>query len=178
MRLSLETHLYLVPSSMNSEEFSISAGWEGETCRWFVALKDVSETEIAGAVAGYSGGGTFEVERFYARHSDDALEALWVDYTDRVSNEEIDFETLDQEILQVCEQGLGCIWEWNDHDEWSDSDRVALRAEKTDELESNGDMLLLVTDASSFVRDICKAAGLTAAPSNKRIKAPRRQSGK
>jgi hypothetical protein len=149
-----------------SEGLSINGGWEGTKCRWFVAWKVVSETEIAGAVAGYSGGGTFQVERFYARHSDDVLEALWIDITDRVSEEEIDFETLDQEILQVCEQCLDCIWEWNDRDEWSDSDRVVLRAEKTDELESDGDMLLLATEASSFVRDICEAAGLTTAPSN------------
>ena len=46
----------------------INAGWEETTkgkaiCRWLVAWQSVSTTQVAGAVAGYAGGGSFVVER-------------------------------------------------------------------------------------------------------------------
>lgn len=50
----------------------INAGWELKgpgrvVCRWFVCWKILSPNEFSGTIAGYSGGGSFQVENFYAK---------------------------------------------------------------------------------------------------------------
>jgi len=55
------------------------------------------------------------------------LASLWVDFTDRVSDEEIEFDSLDEATLELCESAIDQIWEWNDNDIWSDTDEVLLR---------------------------------------------------
>ena len=81
-----------------SSDWKINAGWEHRDedkliCRWIVCWKELDDDHIVGAVAGYSGHGAFEVERFYGIVDEGELTSLWVDSTDRVSDEEIDFRS-------------------------------------------------------------------------------------
>jgi len=97
-----------------SHEMKLNAAWEiksenNHICRWFLAWNELSNNSIAGAIAGYSGGGSFEVERFYAKIKNNKINELWIDSTDRISNEEIDFDDLDSEIIDVCESCLDQI---------------------------------------------------------------------
>ena len=54
-----------VSDENNAGELKINAGWEerdGRTvCRWIVVWSEASEGEIAGALGGYSGGGSFQM---------------------------------------------------------------------------------------------------------------------
>ena len=147
----------------------VNGGWEEKRkakaiCRWFVAWKTVEPGAIAGAVAGYSGGGAFQVERFYAKTRKAAVTSLWIDGTDRITGDEIDFDTAGNEAVVVCEAALDAIWEWNDNAEWGESDEVVLIPERRDELSAEGDMLYLARETAPFLRTICEKAGLTAAP--------------
>lgn len=147
----------------------INAAWEvrgkkKSICRWCVAWKSVGSDEIAGVVAGFSGGGAFQVERFYGKMQKGKLTALWIDYTDRITGKEIDFDKLSKKALAACEEGLDVIWEWNDHNEWGESDEVVLLNEKKGECVAKKDMLYLAKDTVPYLRTICENAGLTAAP--------------
>ncbi len=148
---------------------NLNAGWEVRTpeksiCRWFVAWKDLGDEGLVGAVAGYSGGGTFEVERFFAKRTRSELSALWIDFEDRVTGKEISFDNLSEDLLAECEAALDCIWDWNDNDVWNDTDEVVLLKSKHDVIASSGDMYLYSTCQEPFLKIICEMAGLTAAP--------------
>ena len=63
-----------------------SGGWEARDerniCRWFVAYSEIEEGEIAGIIGGYSGGGGFIEERFFARTDGNYFKDLFIDFTD------------------------------------------------------------------------------------------------
>ena len=60
--------------------------------------------------------GAFQVERFAAFGTEAKCTALWIDFTDRISGKEIDFESLKKADLDACEKCLDVLWEWNDSD--------------------------------------------------------------
>ena len=148
----------------------INAAWETKIktkaiCRWFVSWAKLGADEYAGAVAGYGGGGSFIVERFYAKEKGGKLVSLWIDFTDVITGNEIDFSKLKKKALAAAEEGLDCIWKWNDNDAWGDNDEVLLKNDKRTELGAKKDMLYLAADSAAFLKTICEKAGLTAAPS-------------
>jgi hypothetical protein len=148
----------------------INAAWEAKAkkkaiCRWFIAWTKLGSNEYAGAIAGYGGGGSFIVERFYAKEKGGTLASLWIDFTDVVTGKEIEFDECGAKALAAAEEGLDCIWEWNDNDAWSDNDEVILLADKRADLIANKDMLYLANNSASFLKTLCEKAGLIAAPS-------------
>ena len=146
----------------------VNAAWEDKgkkaICRWFVSWDAVGGNELAGAVAGFGGGGAFIVERFYVKLGGEKLMALWIDSTDHISKKEVDFDNCGEKALSICESALDAIWEWNDNDEWGDTDEVVLLKTKRGDLVAKKEMLYLVKDSAPFLRTICEKAGLTAAP--------------
>jgi hypothetical protein len=147
----------------------INAGWEVSSCgksicRWFIGWSEIGENEIAGAIAGYCGGGAFIVERFYGKFEDECFKSLWIDLTDRVSGEDIEIDECSDDVITVTESGLSKIWEWNDNDVWCDTDEVVLAEGKSELVISVDDMLYLDRDQAQFLRELCEKAGLTAAP--------------
>jgi hypothetical protein len=150
---------------------NINAAWETSEddlcrCRWFVAWENFGENEIAGAVAGYSGGGSYVVERFYGKLENEEFTALWIDMTDTVSGDEIEFEECGESAERISDSALQTIWEWNDNDQWCDADCVTLIEDKRGELKASEDMLFLPLNSAPFVREVCEGAGLTAGPVN------------
>lgn len=146
-----------------------NAGWEirrpGKSiCRWFVSWKQLEDSQLAGAVAGYAGGGTFQVERFFAVVKEGKLISLWIDFEDKISGDEVSFDDLPEDIVAQCENCLDCIWEWNDNDVWGDTDEVVLINSMCEVATKTGNMFLHATGVESFVKVVCKKAGLTAAP--------------
>jgi hypothetical protein len=147
----------------------VNGGWEKRAkakaiCRWFIAWNTVESGAIAGAVAGYSASGAFQVERLYAKTRKAELTSLWIDGTDRISGDDIDFDAAGDDAVAVCEAALDALWEWNDNAEWGESDEIVLIQERRDELSAEGDMLYLARETAPFLRTICEKAGLTAAP--------------
>ena len=161
-------HMKQKNKSTVSETY-FTAGWEIRSatksiCRWFVSWKQLEDGKLAGAVAGYAGGGTFQVERFYATEIDGEFQSLWIDCEDKISGDEVSFDDLPEDIVAECEICLDCIWEWNDNDVWGDSDEVVLIQSMCGDVTKAGDMYLHSTGAESFVKVVCEKAGLTAAP--------------
>ncbi len=149
----------------------INGAWEEKAnskniCRWFVAWSNVGKSEIAGAVAGYAGGGSFVVERFYGTLSEFGgnLTSLWIDYTDSITGDEINFNDCGEEAIRITEAGLDAVWEWNDNSVWNDTDEVILMASRLGELKSIEDMHFLAAERLPCLSVICEKAGLTAAP--------------
>lgn len=147
----------------------LNAGWEirapGKSiCRWFVSWEHLEDGKLVGAVAGYAGGGAFQVERFFATAKDGELTSLWIDFEDKISGDEVSFDDLRGDIVAECENCLDSIWEWNDKDVWYDTDEVVLSQSMYKKAIKDGDMYLHATRGESFVHVICEKAGLTAAP--------------
>ena len=148
----------------------INAGWERKSenkaiCRWFVAWSEIKGMEYSGAIAGYSGGGAFIVERFYAKtDSTGQLTKLWIDFTDHLSGDEIEFDDCGENALTISESCLDCVWDWNDNDIWNDTDQVVLRNDKQSLIKADDDLLLFSDNQAPFLKKICEYAGLTAAP--------------
>jgi hypothetical protein len=145
------------------------AGWEIRSpaksiCRWFVSWAQLGNDRLSGAVAGYSGGGAFQVERFYATIEEGDVKSLWIDTEDKISGEEVAFDDLPEGVLVQCENCLDHIWDWNDHDVWSETDEVVLIQSMHEHANKVGDMYLHATIAEPFVKFVCEKAGLTAAP--------------
>ena len=147
----------------------LSACWEKKTksrfvCRWFVAWDTPSPDILVGAIAGYSGHGAFQVERFLAIKKSGRLAHFYYDFRDAVTQQEIDFDEKAGKHIPICEKALDALWEWNDNDEWGDSDNVILRSCRERELERQGELLLLKGDDEALVRQFCESIGLTAGP--------------
>ena len=152
-----------------ASDFNKNAGWEQRDeraiCRWFICWKEITATEWAGALAGYSGGGSFQGEIFYAKFIDSELVSLMIDLEDKVTNEEIDFfDDVPAEIISEADDAMDEIWEWNDQDEWEEREQALLLEDKKDLLEKDGDMLYLRGPKAEIVHKICELAGLTAGP--------------
>jgi hypothetical protein len=149
--------------------YSLNAGWEKREgrsiCRWFCAWRELGDNQIAGVIAGFSGGGAFLLERFFAKVEGTELSSLWVDMTDRISGADVEFGDLDESVRSLMDDAEDEVWAYNDRDLWDDAEQLVLLEEKKDNLTESGDMLLLSSSTAPFVRQICELAGLTAAPS-------------
>jgi hypothetical protein len=152
------------------DNFQVNAAWELKEssipCRWFIVWKDVSKDEFAGYIAGYCGGGCFLVEKFYAKHEDGKLICLWIDFSDKISKEEIDYESLNQEVLDAINQAECAVWEWNDEENWMDDEQLELIEDKRNYLNITNDMGYYFTETNPFLHKLCELSGLTAGPLN------------
>lgn len=149
--------------------FRVNAGWEQSgdraICRWIIVWQDLDAHQLAGAVGGYSGGGSFQVEQFYAKHLDGKLTNLLIDIEDKITGASIDYwEDVPAEFRQFSDDAQDVIFEWNNRDEWEDSDQLILLEGKSRALRKEGDMLLFDEDYTSFAKDILASIGITAAP--------------
>jgi hypothetical protein len=150
------------------DNYKINAAWEikdtGNPCRWFIVWKEFSPDELIGCIAGYSGGGTFIKERFYARHKDNTLTSLWVDFTDLITKNEIEFESLNCVILDITFDAESILWEWNDETRWVEDDQIILSDKNYEKIFISDGMGLYSTDTLPFLNKICELSGLTASP--------------
>jgi len=128
------------PSISAHGKLKVHAAWDEpdddrQSCRWFVAWQSIGRNQIAGVVAGFSDEtDRFEVERFWGELEDGTLSQCWIDCTDRVTDEEVDFSSLSDNIAAVCENASALLWEWNDENEWNDSDSLYLCAKRRKDL--------------------------------------------
>jgi hypothetical protein len=148
---------------------NVSGCWEKKTkerfiCRWLVAWESATSGTIAGAIAGYSGHAAFQVERFLAIKKAGKVAHFYFDFRDAVTDEEIEFDDKARKHLAVCESALDTLWEWNDSEEWNESDDVILRKGRVSELRRDGDLLFLSGKDEELVRQFCEFLGLTAGP--------------
>jgi hypothetical protein len=153
----------------NNSNLKINAGWERRDakyiCRWIIVWEEMKNGSLAGALGGYSGGGVFQMEQFYAEHSSGRLTSLMIDIEDKITKNEIDFwNDRPKEAGTLCDSAQDEIMAWHDEDTWEDWEQLVLLDAKRTNLVEEGDLLLLSTDKSPFVKEILELAGITAAP--------------
>lgn len=159
-----------IQQTSDGDAVHINAGWEKRDdryiCRWMVVWQNMDNGSMAGAFGGYSGGGSFQMEQFYAKHSAGLLTSLMIDMEDKVTGDDIDFfDDVPPEVLSLCDDAQDIIMDWHDEDEWEEADQLILLCEKQSSLIVDNDLLLLPESKNAFVAEILKHAGVTASPS-------------
>ena len=146
-----------------------TGGWEQRdgrlVCRWMIVWQNLDGGSFCGAVAGYSGGGAFQLERFYAKHSDGELTSLMIDLEDKVSGDEIDFfDDVPDEIRAQCDDCEDIIVDWHDRDEWEEAEQLLLNPDNQDQIEITGDLGTYNNAETPFAKEILAGIGATASP--------------
>jgi len=90
------------------------------------SANDKSVSEIAGIAGGYCGDGLFRLEQFYAKLKGDKIKSLWLESTDLVSGEDIDFNSLSDSTLNICHDALQECWEYNSENNYLESQQLRL----------------------------------------------------
>tara|TARA_B110000263_G_C15267318_1_gene491752 strand:+ start:409 stop:1206 length:798 start_codon:yes stop_codon:yes gene_type:complete len=136
-------------------------------CRYLIIWAELNSNEMAGAYCGYSGGGCFEWEEFYAQHSDKELTSLLIDHWDKVTGEDYDgFNPSSAEAWEICSAAEEELGFWHDEEAWSDRDSLYLCPELIEDLEINEDGTLILDrdDHHYLLNAIFHHTGLTAGP--------------
>ena len=148
---------------------NITGGWEQRdgrsVCRYMIVWQDLDGNSFCGAVAGYSGGGAFQLERFYAKHSGGSLTSLMIDIEDKVTGAEIDFfDDVPDETRAKCDDCEDVILDWHDRDEWEEAEQLLLTPDSHDQLEFSADLGTFSNAEISFASEVLSGIGATASP--------------
>lgn len=134
---------------------SVSGCWEDRNgvfiCRWIICWAQIDGCYV-GAIAGYSGGGSYQLEKFYVSKSEVSLSLA-----DSYSN-------LDEQFISFGEDAQDIILEYNDEDTWFDSDSLHLKDSFTDSMTQEKDLLLLKGSIPDRLHGLFEEIGLTARP--------------
>jgi len=152
--------------------FDIDAGWEFDTdpdraiCRWCYIFHLMQDDEgeiiydnngphIVGVAGGYSGGGCFELERFYMIQNHlhpDAVSKFYIEGQGEVIGEvEIDwFKDMDPKIVAIAEAAYAEFFKWHDSDRWNDEDQLELNLELTRDREVKKQGLLTKKSSKKY----------------------------
>lgn len=134
---------------------TISACWEDKggsfICRWFACWAQVDDCYV-GAIGGYSGGGSYQLEKFYVTPSESIL-SLDESYSD-----------LDEQIISFGEDAQDIVLEYNDEDTWFDTDSLHLTDSLSDSMKREDDLLLLEGEIPDRLLGLFDELGLTARP--------------
>ena len=149
--------------------FFINGCWEKSVdahyrCRWLVIWIELDGGIFLGALCGYSGHGSFEVEKFVATVESDEVVKFLFDFKDGISGNEIDFSLECKKYLTLCEDALERLFEWNDSHVFELNDRLILRDDKFTECSSSGDLRFASNRDSPYLAEFCTLVGLTAWP--------------
>lgn len=127
---------------------------------------ELSQTEIAGCAAGYSGGGAFQLEKFYLRHSGSDISFLQIDNEEKIHSENADFSSaVPLDAIAVCEDCQDEVLSWHDAEMWEDAENLCLLDGKSEGLTRVEDMLLFRNSEAGFVELVLECIGITSKPS-------------
>jgi hypothetical protein len=123
-------------------------------CRWMVSWF-VRRDQIFGAIAGYSGGGCFQLERFLIAGESISIEAF----------EELNFST--EEDKESCEECLDKVLSFHLREPWENAETLYLDCSSITG-QFDGDLLVVTGDQmpSIFLR-LFAAVGLITRPKDK-----------
>jgi hypothetical protein len=168
-------------------DFDIDAGWEIQKaptraiCRWcfiYQYMRDDDDEivynenglpQIIGVAAGYSGGGSFELERFYllGDHPEN-ISKLYLERGDEVIGD-VQFgewwSDIDPKIVGIAELAYQTFFKWHEEDAWSERDQLDLKLELRSDssISEQDDMLYALTDDDNpWTKTVREYLGLTA----------------
>lgn len=112
-------------------------------CRWMIAWLD-SDQHTAGCVAGYSGGGCFQLEKFYLDAN-----CFFIDSDEDYS------ESVPSEAQSEAEDCQDYVIDYHDKDMWLECENLLLKEEIRREMKITGDLYF-----GNSVADIGRFANL------------------
>jgi len=134
-------------------------------CRAFAAWTELSDSSLAGIVAGYAGGGTFVQENFYCEFEEGRATKLIIDYTDHVSGEESPFDDLEQRAIDAAEEALDLLLDLHDQDSWEEEEQLLLvNHERLGAIQEADDLMKAGVSTPDHLVRLFEDAGLTAKP--------------
>jgi len=147
----------------------INCGYEAResrsVCRWMVVWEELTKDEFAGCVGGYSGGGSFQLEQFYAVFKGGKFERCMIDLYDKVSGAEIDFfADVPTSALSICNDAQDIFYHWNIKDKWEESEQLLLVPNPPQELLKEEDMFSYSSAYAEFIPQLLEWVGITARP--------------
>jgi hypothetical protein len=90
------------------------------------SANEKSLSELAGIAGGYYGDGLFQLEQFYAKLKGDKIKCLWLESTDLISGDDVDFNSLPNSTLDICHDALQECWEYNSENNYLESQQLRL----------------------------------------------------
>lgn len=159
-----------VRNEFTPHRLNLNAGWEsrgGRTiCRWMLVWVELNHGEFAGCAAGYSGGGSFQMEKFYLHLAETEITLLQIDNEEKISGEIADFScVVPPQAILTCEDCQDEVISWHDPNKWEETDNLCLLPEKSHDLIVNEDMLIFKnSDAGALIR-VLECIGITSKPS-------------
>lgn len=119
-------------------------------CRWMVTWIESNKSKI-GCIAGYSGGGSFQLERFYINNRHIMLEC----------DEEYD-ELVSEQLKCLAEDCQDYVLEIHDQDMWFENDNLIMKSEKVGEFKKSDDLYVGSNSDLKELKLLFEKVGLTA----------------
>lgn len=156
-------------SKFKGHNLSVNAGWEARNgqpiCRWMLVWVELSQDEFAGCAAGYSGGGSFQMEKFYLQRSAGEIALLQIDNEEKISGEFADFSSVvPHRAVLVCEDCQDEVISWHDAGIWEETDNLFLLKERSHKLVAHEDMLIFKNSNADAVVKVLECIGVTSKP--------------
>ena len=90
-------------------------------------------------------------------------------YEDLVEGADINWEEVEEAVVETCDDALKVLWQWNNEDLWCDNDSLCINELRRGRTVQNGDMLTTSSGGWNsedlrILREICTLGGLTARP--------------
>jgi hypothetical protein len=127
-------------------------------CRWMIAWDREPKTGyVCGAVAGYSGHGAFELEKFVI------LPKGEVALLDSLAKEPAEV------VVELCEHAQDIVLSMHDDDDWLDSDTLHLRSSQHKELQGKNNVLYGGDLVPGAVAKVLELVAVTAQPAKYQI---------
>ena len=133
-------------------------------CRAFAAWTELSDSALAGIVAGYAGGGTFLQENFYCEFEEGAATKLIIDYTDHISGEESPFDELEESAIDASEEALDLLLDLHDQDAWEEEQLLLANQDGLSSVQETDDLIKAGVSTPEHLVRLFEDAGLTAKP--------------
>jgi hypothetical protein len=117
-------------------------------CRWMIVWTKINETSVAGCVGGYSGGGAFQLEKFYKKKK-----SLIIECEDKYSG-------LAEAIISIGEESQSSLLDFHSEKLWFDAENLHLKKSYVIKLKKQGDLLLGGEDLPDDFQELFGRVGL------------------
>ena len=120
-------------------------------CRWMIVWKNLRDN-ICGVIGGYSGGGTFQLEKFNLQNERVLIEG------------KSDFCEIDQDVIDLMENCQDLLLEFHEEELWFESDNLILVNEKINMMRKDHDLLMGGNEIPENLLSLFKEVGLISYP--------------
>jgi len=117
-------------------------------CRWMIVWIKINETSLAGCVGGYSGGGAFQLEKFYKKKKTLIIEC------------EEKYSGLAENIIFIGEECQSSLLDFHSEKLWFDAENLHLKKSNVKKLKKERDLLLGGEDLPDDFQELFGRVGL------------------